>query len=185
MVASLKCDHCREEVIKSGDTFLCPRCTARYEIGFNTSGKPELYEIDPGNEYAYPDEDQLNRKKKIIIAAIPIVLIVLYCVVVFHLANRLSEEDLQGYWYMEDSSCILAFEDDEFLYARLDSNKYITGTYEIDGDSIILNNFKSGRDVVLKSVEVDGKKMTLKNEIGQTEKGYRISPATAEKVLPY
>jgi len=67
----------------------------------------------------------------------------------------------------------------------LDSNKYITGTYEIDGDSIILNNFKSGRDVVLKSVEVDGKKMTLKNEIGQTEKGYRISPATAEKVLPY
>lgn len=181
MVASLKCDHCREEVIKSGDTFLCPRCTARYEMGFNTSGKPELYEIDPGNEYAYPD---LNRKKKIINAAIPIVLIVLFFVIAHHFANKIGREDLEGYWYIDDEY-VLAFEDDEFLVAAPGRSDYLTGTYEIDGDTLILAPYRS-RDVIkLKSVELDEEKITLKNERGETEKGYRISPATAEKVLPY
>lgn len=119
------------------------------------------------------------KKQKLTVAVILLITVFLNIVGCSSSTKKLSlKEEIQGYWYDEESLMVYVFTDNEYLIYGLGTGITINGNYDINSKDIILHSDYID-DKVFKQAEIQDDKLSF---ITQTGKKCEVSSISREKI---
>ena len=65
-----------------------------------------------------------------------------------------SAQDVQGFWYDEDAYLVLGFKGNEYIYYGFDTGFSITGTFEVEDETLTLHSDEVS-DKVYESAKIE------------------------------
>ncbi len=96
--------------------------------------------------------------------------------------QKVTSEDLQGFWYDEESEMVMGFKQDQYILYGFGTQISITGTFEIDSKTLTVHTNSFG-DKIYESVNVKNNILSLTTEDNSTTQWKKVSEDEVERMM--
>lgn len=94
-----------------------------------------------------------------------------------------SAQDVQGFWYEEgDSGLLMGFKGEEYILYGFGTQFSVTGTFEVDGQTVIVRP-EGMEDKIYESATIEDGILSLETSDGQLSHWKKVSEEEVERML--